>query len=453
MFMHKSKKGFTIVELVIVIAVIAILAAVLIPTFSNLVKKANIANDTALAKNLNTSLVADEAANGKPTDFSKVLSVLRADGYIVENLNPTTAGHFFVWESESNQILLVDEQYKVVYSSKDLTDATDSINPSWFFAVKSEALIADIKANSGSVIPAVDTTWINGDGAKVTSVLKDGGVVTMNESLTITEGPKKDNGNPDGIRIGNGQDVTMNLAGQTLTAEFGAPNKTFMVSDGTFDLKDGRVIVNAEASGSGLNIYGVLNVGSDSGTNPVANIENMDIVFNSLPISQSGAAFTTGSSDAVINFKDTAITSTNALGVEVVWGTATFDNVTFKSVSDGSWNGLCVGVSYGGTATIKSGTYIAATADDKNGCCVGVLPSGGTLNISGGSFEGQLYIGTQDNNEGDSIINITGGTFEGKAFSSYTADEWKAMCVGESSNTVVVTGAGTNSVTLKVAAK
>ncbi len=40
--MKKSnKKGFTIVELVIVIAVIAILAAVLIPTFSNVVNKAN----------------------------------------------------------------------------------------------------------------------------------------------------------------------------------------------------------------------------------------------------------------------------------------------------------------------------------------------------------------------------------------------------------------------------
>ena len=40
--MKKSnKKGFTIVELVIVIAVIAILAAVLIPTFSNVVEKAN----------------------------------------------------------------------------------------------------------------------------------------------------------------------------------------------------------------------------------------------------------------------------------------------------------------------------------------------------------------------------------------------------------------------------
>lgn len=36
-----NRKGFTIVELVIVIAVIAILAGVLIPTFSSVVKKAN----------------------------------------------------------------------------------------------------------------------------------------------------------------------------------------------------------------------------------------------------------------------------------------------------------------------------------------------------------------------------------------------------------------------------
>ena len=38
---RNNKKGFTIVELVIVIAVIAILAGVLIPTFAGIVKKAN----------------------------------------------------------------------------------------------------------------------------------------------------------------------------------------------------------------------------------------------------------------------------------------------------------------------------------------------------------------------------------------------------------------------------
>ena len=38
--MKQTKKGFTTVELVIVIAVIAILATVLIPTFVSLIKRA-----------------------------------------------------------------------------------------------------------------------------------------------------------------------------------------------------------------------------------------------------------------------------------------------------------------------------------------------------------------------------------------------------------------------------
>jgi len=48
---NKNKKAFTIVELVIVIAVIAVLASVLIPTFSNATKKAK---DTAFVTNGNT---------------------------------------------------------------------------------------------------------------------------------------------------------------------------------------------------------------------------------------------------------------------------------------------------------------------------------------------------------------------------------------------------------------
>ena len=55
----QNKKGFTIVELVIVIAVIAILAAVLIPTFINLTKKANEANAQLEAKNLITEMLAN----------------------------------------------------------------------------------------------------------------------------------------------------------------------------------------------------------------------------------------------------------------------------------------------------------------------------------------------------------------------------------------------------------
>lgn len=51
--MKKNKKGFTIVELVIVIAVIAILAAVLIPTFTNVVDQANRSAALEEARNAN----------------------------------------------------------------------------------------------------------------------------------------------------------------------------------------------------------------------------------------------------------------------------------------------------------------------------------------------------------------------------------------------------------------
>ena len=48
---RNNKKGFTIVELVIVIAVIGILAAVLIPTFSSIITEANKSADLQTARN------------------------------------------------------------------------------------------------------------------------------------------------------------------------------------------------------------------------------------------------------------------------------------------------------------------------------------------------------------------------------------------------------------------
>ena len=52
---NTKKKGFTIVELVIVIAVIGILSAILIPTFTHLVKNAN---DTKLQADLRNAYTA-----------------------------------------------------------------------------------------------------------------------------------------------------------------------------------------------------------------------------------------------------------------------------------------------------------------------------------------------------------------------------------------------------------
>ena len=57
-----TRKGFTITELVIVIAVIAILAAVLIPTFSSIIKKANGSAVTQETRNAVNVLLAETDA-------------------------------------------------------------------------------------------------------------------------------------------------------------------------------------------------------------------------------------------------------------------------------------------------------------------------------------------------------------------------------------------------------
>ena len=66
MKLFTGKKGFTIVELVIVIAVIAILAAVLIPTFNSVIAKAN--ESAALQKAQTALQVATMEENGTIAD-------------------------------------------------------------------------------------------------------------------------------------------------------------------------------------------------------------------------------------------------------------------------------------------------------------------------------------------------------------------------------------------------
>ena len=70
-----NKKGFTIVELVIVIAVIAILAAVLIPTFSGVIQKANESSAQQGAANIYKLYLADKADED---DFEDTL-VIKVD--------------------------------------------------------------------------------------------------------------------------------------------------------------------------------------------------------------------------------------------------------------------------------------------------------------------------------------------------------------------------------------
>lgn len=78
-----NRKGFTIVELVIVIAVIAILATVLVPTFGNVIKNAK---NTALIQEIKNEHTNYTVAYADKDGYSDTIYIKIDDTYyLVEN--------------------------------------------------------------------------------------------------------------------------------------------------------------------------------------------------------------------------------------------------------------------------------------------------------------------------------------------------------------------------------
>ena len=150
-----KSNGFTLVELVIVIAIIAVLAAVLVPTFSSLIRKANISSDTVLAKNLNTAISLYKAETGK-TDltFDDSIKAVKERGYVLANLNAKAKDCYFVWEDQTDQFLLIEKikeepRYNVLFNIADGYYTYDKTkgeeNEYWCFGVSAAEVITELE--------------------------------------------------------------------------------------------------------------------------------------------------------------------------------------------------------------------------------------------------------------------------------------------------------------------
>ena len=73
--MKKMNKGFTLMEMLIVIAIIAILIAIAIPTFNSALEKSRQKTDLANARSLKSLVIADFMADENGT----VANILKAD--------------------------------------------------------------------------------------------------------------------------------------------------------------------------------------------------------------------------------------------------------------------------------------------------------------------------------------------------------------------------------------
>lgn len=195
----KLKRAFTIVELVIVIAVIAILAAVLIPTFTTLIDKANQSADTSNVKNMNSILAMDETTNGKPKTMYDAVKVIREGGYDLEKLTPTGQGYDIVWDQDANRLLMVNGE-EVIFGETEknangkhlwvVVDSQDEIETTKYSVYLTDAFAGEVTAAQGVDVGAnEDVTKVTYNTAEKQDVTirTDGGALVVDaERATVS---------------------------------------------------------------------------------------------------------------------------------------------------------------------------------------------------------------------------------------------------------------------------
>ena len=181
---NTNKKGFTIVELVIVVAVIAILAAVLIPTFSSIIHKANESKDTQLIKNLNTALAAD--VDGDKT-MSGALAAAAEFGYDINKINASATDNEILWDSVNNvfcylnggEIEYIAEVETVVTDKAKFWVIDDEVSTAYstYLVDRTDSLI---EAHHSLDVTACGAMSVVYKGSAEVSIFTNGGNLTVN---------------------------------------------------------------------------------------------------------------------------------------------------------------------------------------------------------------------------------------------------------------------------------
>ena len=129
-----KKRGFTIVELVIVIAVIAILAAVLIPTFTGVIRKARESSDIQLVRNLNTAVAAEKVINGSFADIDAVVKTAADAGFDLGKIKAAAKSNYIMWDSVNEMFCYFDSDKNEVTYLPESEDVDEENAYYWAFS-------------------------------------------------------------------------------------------------------------------------------------------------------------------------------------------------------------------------------------------------------------------------------------------------------------------------------
>jgi len=119
----KRNKGFTLTEMIVVIAIIAILSAVLIPGTTKYISKARLSADTMSIKNINDSISYIMTMDA---DTDNLYEIMVSLGLKPTDLTPNTKKSRCLYDLSSSRFFLIDKDDNLLIEDDKISmDKTD----------------------------------------------------------------------------------------------------------------------------------------------------------------------------------------------------------------------------------------------------------------------------------------------------------------------------------------
>ena len=412
---NTNKKGFTIVELVIVVAVIAILAAVLIPTFTGIINKAKLSSDQQAVRNLNTALATSV---DKPETLRELADVLKEAGYNTKDgFNSLLSDYAIFWYNTDkyNVIVLATIADGTIYAPAEDKDMVAAFKADYAAGVNFHNL-ADLAAevfvgdkNYATLVEAVKTEFET----------KDEVVIDLYNDTYFAEP----------VAVPTGKTLTLNLNGHTISSVMTEKNNSALITNnGTLviDDKTGNGLITANATNPDMK--DIPSYASNVITNSGELVLNGGTIEH---VTDAGAAF------AVDNRNGATFTMNGGKVTAVRTAIRMFGGTTNVTINAGEINGrLGVWIQAPGSKatnhpvmnlTINGGTIAGSKWSIYSGSWGDSIDKV-SITITGGTFTNDVVFSANDASfdyQTKENVSITGGTFNGKLGRYLENDRWE----------------------------